>query len=905
MVRPFLDPSYISDESDFFAFSSSSDEDGEPITRTACRRRANPKTRSPSPSPSHSTSASESATTPDHPHANTPQPGHWNTNYAVAFLVHHLRSSPVSPDAVKTDSTGNAAPAAADAISAARTYPVPPRQWRAYPGLVFPSLSAAVFDGKLGEGCEGEESACEVAWETLDEGVSGKTKLVSGGWQGDDWIGRGGKRREEATAGQKRGRGGMESGRQDDVRVKIELNAVALQGASRDEIVGTLLHHMIHAYLILVCGGVGRSCSCKADDGDGGRGDDEGGEGKELNDDDHLAHGNAFAAILWELRAQAAKNEAEEGTGKKTRPLPIGFGHRLPSAFSQFIADRSRSARFRAPVLSGQGTGTKSSRGKRSKVTSSSPRHPERSTYCPAAVPIITLDAATAWHDAECAPFLSAPACLRGYELYACYATGNVHRIPRSSPASAYVEVIYESDKPISLPRRAVEQFASLAAAFAGGSKRCIEVPRAGVGEKEELGDLMTFLRTGRYYPALRVEGSGSGGESEDDDDDDDGDGGGTEECYGVPIIQVHPGRAQDKGRNARKNAHAIPSSKDETDEQRQTDSPHHLLRDIRMYRLAGVMGFTELAAYALRRLYSSWPVTYEDPINILEAIYPSGAGTGRALRELRAWARSFLYRREEFSGVSNMTKLETIPALKRRWKDLLARSGGGSQMLLEDVRMVHAQETMRRQRWKRRQQYARTYPNLQREQAFHAQKLPAEDQDRCSTIGDESDDGDDEGQDRSTWRDHWDRPPIPPQQHGWDRIPYDYPSRPPFPLAPSAVHFFPYHALPRPYPPYYQRLRSQVQSRCKHSTSTSCTDADHGATGTRPSRVAAAARGGERTAPAASPKEKGGKKQQEGMEEAQKSNGRGRMKAMSSPRHGRGTVWSSLRRRQPRVDAF
>ncbi|KAL1628657.1 hypothetical protein SLS56_005766 [Neofusicoccum ribis] len=417
MARSFLTSTLSSDES--LTPPSSSDEGQGLHSPIYHRKKSTPKQRPFSPSSLSSTGNEDCHDDLEH--------GAWNTNYAVVYLINHLRKSSSKVDDKVTS--------AARAITLARNYPVPARQWRRYPGLIFPALSDAVFDSKLSD-----EQGVKVGWKRMDEGVSGRTVLLS-------------------------------------QEVKIELNATALRSANRDEIIGTLLHHMIHAYLLVVCGGNdGDLAYChEEEDRDGWE------EGDENNDYDHLAHGHAFAAILWEIRSQAAKGEADG-----ERPLPIGFGHRLPSAFSKFMTDRAAASCASASTQSSKSTGSMSSTSaikstkKGSNATTHSPRHPRNCSHCPACVPTISLDA----------------------------------------------------------------------------SETC------------------------------RIAAS---------DSDEDG----------------------------------------------EPEPTAHLFHDIRVYHLASALGFAELAAHSLRRLYVAQPFTYEDPLNLVEAIYFPGTGKMQRSHQLRAWRGS------------------------------------------------------------------------------------------------------------------------------------------------------------------------------------------------------------------------------------------------------------------------
>ncbi|KAF9629324.1 hypothetical protein BFW01_g10527 [Lasiodiplodia theobromae] len=480
----------------------------------------------------------------------------------------------------------------------------------------------------------------------------------------------------------------------EEAKVKIELNAVALQGANRDEIVGTLLHHMIHAYLLVVCEGVG-TCPRYGNAGCGG-GDLEGervGDGG--NDDDRLAHGNAFAAILWEIRAQAAKHEADDD-----RPLPIGFGHRLPSAVcidgrSHKSVRNSRSIKHANKTIASSEQSQTPSSSRSSGTDGTGFPSPNcrslKSTHCPISVPIITLDSASSWYTTECAPLLAAPACMRRSNFYAYSSGGNLLPIPYNTmglQASAYVTFIYDSDKPIGVLRAVIQRFASLRLDVFADGRRWVELPRTGV-EKGELNALMAFLKSKTYLPVLRSRKAAREGPGKCE---------GTEggSCLKAPVIKIED-RARRrhrrrKGQGARTDARGIDSESSDDEEDGGDDQEEHEacahLRDIRVYRLASAIGFSELASYAIRRLYTRHALSSdEDPITLLEAIYFSDdGGEVQPSQQLRTWSRAFLSRREDGSSmVSNVDKLQAHHRWRRRWNALLARGGQQGRSLLED----------------------------------------------------------------------------------------------------------------------------------------------------------------------------------------------------------------------------
>lgn len=763
MARAFLTPTLRSQES-HSSLSSSSVEDLEDIPRPPSRRRTRSK------QPSTSPSSAPAPTGQNHHYRDDQSHGGWNINYAVAHLINHLRNS---SDGDTTDnglSTTANRPTAAQTITTARTYPVPPCQWRDYPGLILPSLSDTVFAGKL------NEQAVRVTWERMDDGrVSGRTRPVGGGM------------------------------------VEVQLNAAALQGANRDEIVGTLLHHMIHAYLLVVCGANERKVAHQSVDGD----EDE----SRRHDDESLSHNHAFATILWEIRAQAAKGE-EDGA----RPLPIGFGHRLPSAFPHFMA-----AAAPRPRASSSSTRKAKSRGSISHMTA--PSTPHNCTHCPVSVPTITSEDTSDWYTSECAPFLSTPACMHGNELYSCSLAGDLHPVSRTSASSSYVELIHRGNKPIGVPRAAVDQFSSLKSVLGGdkgNGRRWLELPRTGVG-REELGALMTFLRTQTYRPVLSPWGCDRNVEEHRQ--------GAEDTRYGPPpVIQPRPGTTSTR----------TSGKTSASDSGTGNDGPEpqvHLLRDIHVHHFASAIDFHELAAYALRRLYHAEPTTHEDPIALLEAVYFPGVGGSEVSQQLRAWACSFLSRRDQGSGgVLNMAKLRTHVAWRQRWNGLLSRGGGQGRMLLEDVRKVYADEEMRQQWWKHRQQHPDIpYADRRRQhQPLYAEHVAVEGSGQSpGTNGGEDQDA---RSPESSWPKWWNQyntrhhpdfsipqptSPRPFPQHfpqwwcGPQHNPYAYP----LPLVPPFAPFYPYYAPPQP-PPQQKQPPAQMQSRCNHDTSTPCTTA-------------------------------------------------------------------------------
>lgn len=815
--------------------SSSTSSDGGCGVASGFRYRSAAKAKGRPLSPSAiSTPSAGSTTAKNHGLDSNPntKPGTWNSNYAVAHLLDHLRtfSAPVStpkPIAI-TSSSSTLSPG--EAITTARTYPVSAHAWRSYPSLIFSSLSVSVFNGLL------DEHVVELAWTSLDRQVSGRTVIIGG---------------PEKRSGRNDGAAENEEKGGEEAKVKIELNAVALQGANRDEIVGTLLHHMIHAYLLVVCEGAG-TCPRYGNTGCGG-GNFEGervGEGDGGNDDDRLAHGKAFAAILWEIRAQAAKHEADDD-----RPLPIGFGHRLPSAVcvdgrSHKSIRNSRSIKHANKSIASSEQSQKLSSSRCNGTDSTDFPSPNcrslKSTHCPVSVPIITLDSASSWYTTECAPFLAAPTCMRRSNFYAYSSGGHLLPIPYNTmglQASAYVTFIYAGDKPIGVLRTVIERFASLRLDVFADGRRWIELPRTGV-EKGELSVLMAFLKGETYRPVLR---SRKGARE------------GTGECEGIegasylkaPVIKTEDGarrrHRRRKGQGARTDARGIDSESSD-DEEDGSDNQEHAtcahLRDIRVYRLASAIGFSELASYAIRRLYNRRALSSdEDPITLLETIYfPDDSGEAQPSQQLRTWSRAFLSRREDGSSmVSNVDKLQAHHRWRRRWNALLARSGQQGRSLIEDVRAACMQDAAgRQQRWGRqRQPQGMRYVGCHREgRSWYAHDLAAESSD-SSSASTESSDGNNSTDAKRRWQENrFDyttkqeqgfTPPPPPIQYDgytrhfpgwWGGHHYLYPSPYPYPfsLSPSPAPLFQYYAATQPYESPHQQAQAQSQPTCKDS---------------------------------------------------------------------------------------
>ncbi|OJD30684.1 uncharacterized protein BKCO1_570003 [Diplodia corticola] len=781
---PFLSSPWVDSESSIASSTSSSSDEscGHP---SDLRYRNETKLKSHSLSPSAARPRRLSRTN------SSTEPGTWNIYYAVARLIDHLRTLPAPLCSPKRTNltTPPSIPSPAEAITAARNFPISSHAWRSFPSLIFASLSTSVFDGLL------DEHVVKLAWTSLDRHISGRTRVIGGP---EKWVGG--------------SDGAVRDGAEGNVKakVKIELNTVVLQSANRDEIVGTLLHHMIHAYLVVVCESVGTySRYYGGDDEDGERGISDG-EGQRHGscdqDEDCLAHGNSFAAILWEIRAQAAKCEAD-----RERPLPIGFGHRLPSAFPQRMGDSSPHKSVRSPRSVNHNTnktntklaGTASSSSSPSSSSASPDHHPRNSTHCPASVPVIPLDSVSAWYAAECAPFLAAaPRCMRKNHLYACsFSTtkggggGHLHATSTTGrPApSASVAFVYDGDKPIGVPRAAVERFRSLREdVFAEGRRRWVELPRH-VGREEEVGALMEFLRGETYRP---VAGWLRAGWAEAAGDQEDGACGGAGGEGRAPVISADVGthrrrcrcrcrcRRRRKARGSRGDARDVGSESDEEEEGEEEEDDdvdvdvdndgghccrrrhkhhraraHHLL-DIRVYRLASAIGFLELATYAIRRLYSRRTLmSGEDPIELLETIYfPNNDDGGKEEvqqqqpppQPLRTWVRAFLSRREDGYGsgmVSNMTKLQTRSQWEKRWRALLARSGKqGGRPLLEDVRAAYYMQDGAAGRQQQRQPQGMQYVGYRRAwKPWYTEDPIAEGPDGSSAFTtDESSHGDD-----------------------------------------------------------------------------------------------------------------------------------------------------------------
>ena len=136
-----------------------------------------------------------------------------------------------------------------------------------------------------------------------------------------------------------------------------------------------------------------------------------------------------------------------------------------------------------------------------------------------------------------------------------------------------------------------------------------------------------------------------------------------------------------------------------------QADSQPFLLPDIKVYRLATLLGFSELQKHSLERLYAQ-SFTTDDPCEALEEVYHGGpakpaedktpsAVTGSAAApsmELREWARAWLKVKSSSSYESNLQILQEHPMWKVKYTKLRER---GSELItdIDTVEMELANE--------------------------------------------------------------------------------------------------------------------------------------------------------------------------------------------------------------------
>ncbi|KAF2809222.1 uncharacterized protein BDZ99DRAFT_572009 [Mytilinidion resinicola] len=241
-------------------------------------------------------------------------------------------------------------------------------------------------------------------------------------------------------------------------RITLLLNSTLHQDAHPDEILASLIHHMIHCYFIVTCG-------------------------PQLSDETkygRLSHGMHFGKIMSTIK------DLSGSTGR--RPLPLDFGHNLAQ-------DRDYQYDKPTTVLSPRNLSLLHSqmepRNQRSPTRSFCPPHPKAHLPTQAEV--------DEWYTKTCQPLPTLPKCVRGQNLYTLVLPGSEFReFPRAKapPSQEYVELIY-AEKCVYIPATSISTYPSLAGKFE--KARWLEIPDD--TSLESFKTLYEFLLRGRFSP--------------------------------------------------------------------------------------------------------------------------------------------------------------------------------------------------------------------------------------------------------------------------------------------------------------------------------------------------------------------------------------------------------------------
>ncbi|KAF2489737.1 hypothetical protein BU16DRAFT_597226 [Lophium mytilinum] len=241
-------------------------------------------------------------------------------------------------------------------------------------------------------------------------------------------------------------------------RSTLLLNFTLHQDAHPDDILASLIHHMIHCYFIVTCG-------------------------PQLPDETkygRLSHGMHFGKVMSTIKDLSAS------TGR--RPLLVDIGHNLAQV-------RDYQYERPTPALSPRNLSLLRSqmepRNQRSSTRSFCPPHPKVNRPSQAEV--------DEWYTKTCIPLPDLPKCVRGQNLYTLVLPGSDFReFPRAKapPNQEYVELIY-ADKCVYIPATSISSYPSLVAQFE--KARWLEIPDE--TSLESFKTLYEFLLRGRFSP--------------------------------------------------------------------------------------------------------------------------------------------------------------------------------------------------------------------------------------------------------------------------------------------------------------------------------------------------------------------------------------------------------------------
>lgn len=237
-------------------------------------------------------------------------------------------------------------------------------------------------------------------------------------------------------------------------RITIILNVNALEYAKAKDIVAILIHHMIHAYFIVACGG---------------QKEDEVGYGRL----DHSVH---FGKIMLTIKKLSAVHGRELS--------PLNYGHSSPNV--RYIADEYYSPRRREAV-------------------EREDREQWHCSHCHSNIQGPSESEVHKWYGKVCKPLFEQPKCVREPEVQTYNERRHeleTRRRAHLRPATKSVEFMYK-DRPVLVDGDKIEKFLSVIKAFDKAGSRFLKVHRE-VSE-DTFVRFLEFLHTGSYGPDPRL----------------------------------------------------------------------------------------------------------------------------------------------------------------------------------------------------------------------------------------------------------------------------------------------------------------------------------------------------------------------------------------------------------------
>jgi hypothetical protein len=236
-------------------------------------------------------------------------------------------------------------------------------------------------------------------------------------------------------------------------RISIILNVDALEYAKAKDVVAVLIHHMIHAYLLVACGGQ------KEDEVDYGR----------------LDHGVHFGKIMLTIKKLSAVHGRELS--------PLNYGHGSPNV--RYVGGDYYSSRRR-------------------EVVAREDRERWYCSHCHSTVQGPSDSEVQKWYEKVCKPLFDQPKCVREPEVQTYNERRHeleTRRRARLKSSAKSVEFMYK-DKPVLVNGDKIEEFLSVVKAFDKAGSRFLKVHKE-VSE-ETFVRFLEFIHTGSYRPDPR-----------------------------------------------------------------------------------------------------------------------------------------------------------------------------------------------------------------------------------------------------------------------------------------------------------------------------------------------------------------------------------------------------------------